>query len=91
MSEQKSWLLFSEEDGLFILHPELGPCRLYGPFGSLIGSNIDFKSQFVSDEAEITGETLAEIVEELTNSGYSKKKIRKLNLRKENIAQLNRR
>jgi hypothetical protein len=94
LSEQKIWLLFSKEDGLFILHPELGPCQLYGPFGSLIGSDIDFKSHFVSDEAhelELAGETLAEVVDDLTSKGFSKKKIRNLNLRKENVAQLNRR
>jgi hypothetical protein len=91
---QTSWLLFKEDDSLFILHPELGPCRLAGPFRSLLGGEINFETRVVSDEDEtlvLTGENVSEATEDLLNLGYSKKKIRKLALRQENIAVLNRR
>lgn len=96
MSEksQTSWLLFKEGDSLFILHPELGPCRLAGPFRSLLGGDINFETHVFSDTDEnlvLTGENISEATEDLLNLGYSKKKIRKLALRQENVAILSRR
>lgn len=93
-AEPQTWLLFREGSRLYILHPELGPCRLCGPFGSLLGPHIEFSQTVVSDADEsavLTGETVAEATNDLLALGWSKKKIRKLELRQENIAILSRR
>ena len=92
--EQKTWLLFREGEDLFILHPEMGPCRVCGPFGSLIGPRVEFRRTIVSDADEslvLTGETITEVTNDLLALGWSKKKIRKLLLRQENVATLTRR
>lgn len=92
--EQTSWLLFKEGDNLFLLHPDRGPCRLMGPLRSLIGSDIVFDSHVISDQDQdlvLSGRDLSEATDDLLNLGYSRKKIRKLELRQENIAVLTRR
>lgn len=89
-----AWLLYWEGDNLYILHPELGPCLLRGPFGSVLGPRIDFSRAVVSDADKtvvLTGESVADATDDLIALGWSKKKIRKLGLRQQNIAILSRR
>ena len=84
---QESYLLFRDDDGWKLLHPERGPCLVVAEqemgiatalsFEKMVIGNVDSGVTILSD----MDEEIESVKEQLIIDGYNKRDVKKMNLR----------
>jgi hypothetical protein len=87
---QESYLLFRDDDGWKLLHPERGPCLVVAEqemgiatalsFEKMVIGNVDSGVTILSD----MDEEIESVKEQLIMDGYNKRDIKKMKLRHTN-------
>ena len=87
---QESYLLFRDDDGWKLLHPERGPCLVVAEQAMGIATALSFERMVIGDS--YNGLTILsdldmdieEAREQLLHDGYNKREIKKMKLRHAN-------
>lgn len=92
---QESYLLFRDDDGWKLLHPERGPCLVVAEQEMGIATDLSFEQMVIgaTDTGLIilseVGESIEDAKEKLLDDGYTKQEIKKMKPRHANTVCFN--
>ena len=87
---QESYLLFRDDEGWKLLHPERGPCLVVAEQEMGIATALSFEKMVIGDTyngltiLSETGDNIEDAKEQLLHDGYTKQEIKKMKPRSAN-------